>query len=298
MTKLKSHFWFNKRQRNGIFFLLTLIILLQGIYFFVPINIGIFSLKDEINLPADEIAAFQHQIDSLKLVEIEKRRPKIYPYNPSFITDYKGYQLGMSTKEIDKLLKHRASGKYINSAKQFQQITGVSDSLLTAMSPNFKFPDWVVAKNNSSKKKNTYIGRKKNVPIVKQDLNTVTVNQLKEIYGIGDKISVRIVKFRSSLNGFLFDDQLKEVYGLKPEVIDRVLERYTVLSKPTIIKLNVNTATFKEVLHLPYIDYELTKKIFQYRDEVAEIQSINELKNIDGFPLELYDKIIVYLDAK
>jgi len=60
----------------------------------------------------------------------------------------------------------------------------------------------------------------------------------------------------------------------------------------------VNTATFKEVLHLPYIDYELTKKIFQYRDEVAEIQSIEELKAIEGFPLELYDKIIVYLEAK
>ncbi len=293
MTKLKSHFWYNKRQRNGIFFLLVLIILLQGIYFFID-----FSIKDKIELPADKIALYQHQIDSLKLIEVERRKPKIYPYNPSFITDYKGYQLGMSNQEIDKLHKYREGGKYINSTKHFQKVTGVSDSLLAVMSPNFKFPDWVVAKNKSGKKKDTYIGRKKNVPIIKQDLNLVTTNQLKEIYGIGETLSVRIVKFRTSLNGFLSDDQLKEVYGLKPEVIDRILERYTVLSKPSIVKLNVNTATFKEVLHLPYIDYELTKKIFQYRDEVAEIQSIEELKAIEGFPLELYDKIIVYLEAK
>jgi len=215
MKNLKSHFWYNKRQRNGIFFLLTGIILLQGIYFFVD-----FSSKDKIELPADEIALYQHQIDSLKLVEVERRKPKIYPYNPSFITDYKGYQLGMSNQEIDKLHKHRAGGKYINSAKHFQKITGVSDSLLAVMSPNFKFPDWVVAKNKSAKKKDTYIGRKKNIPIVKQDLNTVTANQLKEIYGIGETLSGRIVKFRSSLNGFLSDDQIKGVYGLKPEVID------------------------------------------------------------------------------
>jgi len=205
MKNLKSHFWYNKRQRNGIFFLLTLVILLQGIYFFVD-----FSSKDKIELPADEIALYQHQIDSLKLVEVERRKPKIYPYNPSFITDYKGYQLGMSNQEIDKLHKHRAGGKYINSAKHFQKITGVSDSLLAVMSPNFKFPDWVVAKNKSAKKKDTYIGRKKNIPIVKQDLNTVTANQLKEIYGIGETLSGRIVKFRSSLMVFCLMINLKK----------------------------------------------------------------------------------------
>jgi DNA uptake protein ComE-like DNA-binding protein len=71
-----------------------------------------------------------------------------------------------------------------------------------------------------------------------------------------------------------------------------------VLTKLEIIKININIATFKEVLHLPYIDYELTKKIFQYRDEVAEIQDINELKNIVGFPMESFDKIALYLEAE
>ena len=146
----------------------------------------------------------------------------------------------MSNQQIDRLHKHRDNDKYINSAKHFQQVTGVSDSLLVVMSPYFKFPDWVVAKNKATKKKDTYIGKKKNAPIIKQDLNLVNAEKLKEIYGIGDKLSERIVKFRSSLNGFLTDDQLNEVYGLKPEVIDRILEKYTVLSKPSIVKLNVN----------------------------------------------------------
>ena len=70
------------------------------------------------------------------------------------------------------------------------------------------------------------------------------------------------------------------------------------MTKLEIIKININIATFKEVLHLPYIDYELTKKIFQYRDEVAEIQDINELKNIVGFPMESFDKIALYLEAE
>lgn len=91
---------------------------------------------------------------------------------------------------------------------------------------------------------------------------------------------------------------MENVYGLSPELITKISQRFKVLSKPEIEQLNVNTATFKQVLRLPYIDYELTKKIFQYRDEVAEIQDINELKNIDGFPLQDFDKITVYLKAE
>ena len=81
------------------------------------------------------------------------------------------------------------------------------------------------------------------------------------------------------------------------DVANRVLERFTVIDKPKIDKVNVNTATFKEVLSIVYIDYELTKKIFNYRDEVAELQSLEELKKIEGFPIEKFDRIALYLEA-
>jgi len=65
---------------------------------------------------------------------------------------------------------------------------------------------------------------------------------------------------------------------LDKDVADEVLDRFTIIDKPQIQKINVNTATFKEVLSIVYIDFELTKKIFNYRDEVAELQSLEELK--------------------
>ncbi len=52
------------------------------------------------------------------------------------------------------------------------------------------------------------------------------------------------------------------------------------------------------MLKNPYIDYNLCKMIFEYRDEVAELQNISELKNIKDFPLEKYDRIVLYLNAK
>ncbi len=308
MNKLKSHFWFNKSQRNGIFFLALIIILLQLIYFFV---VPMFQIDNQVD--DDAMALLQHEIDSLKQINLTEKEynseVKIYPFNPSYLTDFKGYQLGMSPDEIDRLLKHRGDGKFVNSAKEFQEITNISDSLLADISPYFKFPDWVLnTKENSKKWGNKYKNARvtneetftkvEEKPIEIRDINTATATDLQLINGIGEKLSKRIIDYRNKLGGFLIDQQLYEVYYLDKEIADKVFSRFKILSKPYIIKVNVNTATFKEVLSIIYIDYELTKKIFEYRDEVAEIQSLEELKKIPDFPIDKYDRIALYLKAE
>jgi len=295
MNNFKSHFWYNKSQRNGILFLALIIIVLQLVYFYVD-----FSPKDETNLNSDEVIAFQKEIDSLKLIELENRKSRIFPFNPSFITDFKGYQLGMSTEEIDKLLKHRADGKYINSINEFKQVTGISDSLLNKISPYFKFPDWVTNKNKNFSAISSTKRQAQKLPenFAKQDINSASAEELRAVNGIGEKLASRIINYRNKLGGFLVNEQLYEVYNLDREVALRVLERFEVIQKPQIQKININDASFKEVLSIIYFDYELTKKILNYRDEVAEIQSLDELKKIDGFPIEKFDRIALYLQAK
>ena len=299
MKNLKSHFWYNKSQRNGVFFLAVIIIGLQLLYFFVD-----FTSNDQTDADSNELIQLQRKIDSLKTIELEKKKPQLFPFNPSFITDFKGYQLGMSVEEIDRLLAHRAVGNYINSADEFQRVTKVSDSLLAVISPYFKFPDWVLKKQQSATKASLSNKKipKKNSEDSKQfilkDLNTVTAQDLTKINGIGLTLSQRIINYRIKLSGFIINEQLYEVYYLDRSVADRILKQFVVIEKPLINKININDANFKQVLSIVYIDYELTKKIFQYRDEVAEIQSLEELKKIDGFPLEKFDRIALYLSVK
>ncbi|TXD53677.1 MULTISPECIES: ComEA family DNA-binding protein [unclassified Polaribacter] len=302
MKIFKSHFWYTKSQRNGIFLLAVLIILFQ-----CSIVFDLFSSDKEIALNQTEVVAFQQQIDSLKAIEIENRKPKTYPFNPNYITDSKGEQLGMSLDEINRLLAFRKTTKFINSKKEFQQITKVSDSLLHQISPYFKFPDWVVKQNQSSNSafrgiKQTFSKKsyqKKEIkPISTADINSATAKDLQTISGIGPAFSERIIKYRSKLQGFSFNNQLYEVWGLEKEVADKVLLVFKISQKPIIAKVNVNTVTFKELLKNPYIDYDLCSKIFKYRDEVAELQNISELKNIEGFPIDKYDQIVLYLLAQ
>ena len=299
MKIFKSHFWYTKSQRNGIFILVLLIILFQ-----CSIVFDIFSSDKIVDIKQTEIIAFQKQIDSLKVVEIEKRKPKRYPFNPNYITDFKGEKLGMSLDEIDRLLAFRKTNKFVNSKNEFQKVTKVSDSLLDEISLYFKFPDWVVKRNQSNsiskpRKAQSYSKKTDNKKAVSTtDINKATAEDLQTISGIGPAFSERIIKYRSKLQGFSFNNQLYEVWGLEIEVVDRVLSIFKINQKPIIKKINVNIVEFKELLKNPYINYDLCIKIFNYRDEVAELQNISELKDIKDFPLDKYDQIVLYLFAE
>jgi len=287
MNFFRSHFWYNKSQRNGIIFLITIILIFQAIYIFVDFS------NDEVTFEEDDLSKYQDHIDSLKTIQKENNKSEIYPFNPNYITDFKGYQLGMSVDEINNLINFRKTGKFVNSASEFQTVTKVSDSLLDQISPYFKFPEWV-SKSKSSKIEI----QGKAAKIVVKDLNTATENNLIEINGIGEKLAKRIIAYRKLLGGFTFDDQIYEVYYLDSTVADKVLINFKVIEKPTIVQININEASFKEILHLPYIDYNLTKRILNYRAENNEYKNIEELKKIDSFPLAKFDRIALYLTAE
>lgn len=289
MSIFKSHSRYNKRQRNGILFLLFLIIILQAAYYFLR-----FTPKNATDDSAYLNEQFIKELDSLEVLS-QKDTLQIFPFNPNYISDFKGYQLGMSVAEIDRLLKFRETGKFVNSAQEFQKITKVSDSLLLILKPYFKFPNWVT--NTSNKSKATPTLSKKKIDSI-YDLNLATVEQLIAIKGIGETLANRIINYRTKLQGYSFNEQLYEVWNLEQNIANAVLEQFQVIEIPVIKKININTASFKEVLGIVYLDYELTKKIFQYKDEVAEIQSLEELKKIEAFPIEKFNRIALYLEAK
>lgn len=132
---VKSFLTYSKSQRIGILLFFGIILLVQGFYFFYD-----FTSKQFIDQEQFNWLALQNKVDSLKF-DSNNFKPTIYPFNPNFITDFKGYQLGMSVSEIDRLLAFRKQNKFVNSAEEFQAVTKVSDSLLKVISPYFKFPD-------------------------------------------------------------------------------------------------------------------------------------------------------------
>ncbi|MDO6473078.1 helix-hairpin-helix domain-containing protein [Maribacter sp. 1_MG-2023] len=287
MTSFKSHFKFNKQERSGIFFLLFFIISVQLGYYLFQSN----TENQSSTLKHDTVV--QAEIDTLKALILKKDTVHVYPFNPNFITDFKGYTLGMSVEEIDRLHDFRRKDKFVNSVIEFQNITKVSDSLLNIISPYFKFPEWT--QNRKSKTSNASTSSYKAKKAIWKDLNTATAEDLKKISGIGEKLSARIIKFRDRLGGFLIDDQLFDVYGLEADVVERALKQFKVITKPDIIKINVNTATAEELSKLIYLQKHVAESIVNYRNLNGSINSLNDLVKVEEFPAERINRIALYL---
>lgn len=289
---MKSHFVFTREQRNGIFLLLLIIVALQCVYFFVDFS------REDISINEVELNKYESEIDSLRKIAIKQSEPKIYPFNPNYITDYKGAALGMSTQEIDKLLEFRKKNQRINSAEQFQEVTGVSDTLLAKISPYFKFPEWVTQPKPKSFFKKPYAITPKTFA-QKKDLNAATAAQLQSVNGIGEKLSQRILKYRNTLKGgFAADVELYDVYGLTPEVIDKIKEQFTVKTPRKIDKLNLNTATVEQLVTIQHIDYEIAYNIIEYRKLHEGFKTLQELSKVKSFPVNKLEIIQLSLQTQ
>jgi DNA uptake protein ComE-like DNA-binding protein len=282
-----SFLQFTKAQQSGIFVLLVLALLMQTSRYFLD-----FRASEPAGKSKRQWVATPINRDTLQ-EQVFQRKYKLRPFNPNFISDFKGYQLGMSVKEIDRLLEYRKSNRYVNSAQEFQQVTKVSDSLLRKVAPFFKFPAWTASKGFQKVK---YEFRKTPEKVVQIDINQATVEDLKKVYGIGDALSQRILKEKAKFGVFLSMDQLNDVYGLSPEVVEKLKERFIVDPKTTCQKININKATIKELMQLPYFKYPVAKKIVVYRSMNGPFTNLEDLTKISGLPIEKIGIIALYLD--
>ncbi len=283
---------FNKSQQIGIVGLFGLIIIAQFIILFVNFSAVSFIENDKEKA---KWLSFQSEIDSLKS-EKENYIPKTYPFNPNFITDYKGYKLGMSIGEIDRLHAFRETNKYVNSAKEFQNVTKVSDSLLKVIEPFFKFPDWVNKKNENNFKKYENTTFPKKEAIVVKDLNLATQEDLMKIYGIGDGYSIRILKEKEKYGGFVSMEQLNDVWGLPPETIENLNKAFRISTIPVVKKIRINEASIKELMQFPLFRYALAREIVLYRSSNGDFQNSADLTKIKDFPVDKIKIIALYLE--
>ncbi len=290
--KILSFFKFSRQQSLGLFFVFLVIILFQCFYFFVDFNPVIESTQEK-----EKWMSLQSEIDSMKQIQL-KYVSKTYPFNPNFITDYKAYKLGMTVVEIDRLVAFRKNNKFVNSPKEFQKVTKVSDSLLKAISPYFKFPDWV---NNKKQfpdriKYEKFASKINKISII--DINQATETDLIKINGIGEVISSRILTFKESLGGFVSMEQMQDIWGLSPDVIEKLNLHFKILSPPILKKIDINNATLKELSAFPYFRYPIPKNIVIYRSMNGDLKNFEDLTKIKGLSIDKAKIIALYLDFK
>jgi DNA uptake protein ComE-like DNA-binding protein len=301
---MNNHFFYRytKSQRKGLLALCLLIVFVQLGYWGVT-SLD-YNMKEKQSEEEKEWLALQSEIDALKAARPEKNNT-IYPFNPNFITDYKGYTLGMTTAQLDKLYAFRKSGKWINSVADFKTVTGMPDSLLSKISPHFKFPDWVIKKNKDSaqgyanaeiKYQNKYPSKKEPVAKPVLDINTAVEEDLISVYGIGPAFAKKILRRRSDLGAFVSMEQMDDFSDFSPEAQAGLKKSFKISGNPTVNKINVNTASLQQLARFPYFNRDIAKGIITERSMKGKIANFVDLIKINEI-FTLKSKIIaLYLE--
>lgn len=136
--------------------------------------------------------------------------------------------------------------------------------------------------------------RKPMYDIVRIDLNSCDTDELVTVPQFGSKRAAKLIEYRDRLGGISSFSQLQEVYVLQN--VDTIkLKEYLYINKLKIRKLNVNTATYQELIAHPYIDSYLTKLIIHHRERNGPIRDLDELQRITHAYPELIEKLRPYL---
>lgn len=136
--------------------------------------------------------------------------------------------------------------------------------------------------------------RKPMYDIVKVDLNSCDTNDLLTIPQFGSKRAAKLVEYREKLGGLYSFSQLQEVYVMQ-NIDTSKLKTYLYINKQKIKKLNINTATYQELVSHPYIDAYLTKLILRHREKNGPIRSLDELQQTTHAYPELIEKLRPYI---
>jgi len=272
-------FELTSQYKSGIIKLAALIGLLC--FFVMGSN---FLPKTEPSFILDEEA--QCFLDNQELILEDEAEKNKYTYYVNSISDYQGYQLGLSVSEIDKFLAFRNKGGKIYSLIQFKKITGIGQLKLDSIKSQLVFP--------RSKIKHISAEELKNRKVIKYDLNKVTSAQLYSKLKLPSMIANRVIKFRKYINGYRSMEQLTDVYDITENHLE-LINKYCKILNVNYEMINVKESSKKELSKVPYLNYKQSGQIIKYLKNHPEIKSLSELKQIQGFEKVNIARLPLYL---
>jgi competence protein ComEA len=295
MTRLRawirSFFGFSRTETNAFLILLPLMVVLifsepAYRYWFVRQPHDFAKEKKELD---SLITTWKWEKDSTDDKISEKR---VFSFNPNLISKEEFVELGFGNVLTNRIVNYRKKGGRFIVKKDLIKIYGMDSAFYKKIYAFIDLPE-KIEKERPIKS----FESKENSVTAKFDLNAADTSQLIKIYGLGPKLSQRIVVYRNKLGGFISTEQLKEVYGLDSTVIHELFRKAYIHEsfKPRLI--DINAASEKELGDHPYIKYKLAKAITVYRFQHGVYRTIDDLMKIALMDDAKFEKIKPYLSA-
>lgn len=265
---IKQYFTFSRRERNGVFLLLFVLLGLIAANFAIPYLYH-----------ADESEAKKAYHENTKKQKQQTERvgedaPKKYqlkPFDPNTASKDSLIQSGLSDKLAQQILNYREKGGKFRVKKDFAKLYYLTDSAYQAIAPFLLLPDELP----------------KPKPLI-VEINTADSLHLLRVKGIGPIYAHKILEYRRRSGGYFTLDQLGEAFYINANTLQEQQQRMAEIKSQLrvdstkIIKLDINSATLKQLSHHPYISYKQAKKILSLRKK-KKIESWETLDNVGLF---------------
>ncbi len=213
-------------------------------------------------------------------IETEKKKFILHEFDPNCTSADEWEGLGLSLKQINVIGNFIAKGGKFRTKEDFKKMYCIRPQLYDNLEPYIS-----IAPEPTKIPKYD--------PNIKVDINKADSSEFRKIKGISPYLARSIVKYRNALGGFIRKEQILEVWGFKRDTYASI-EKNIILPENKVIKLNLNTATFAELLKHPYLNYCFTKNIIQFRKIIGKIKNLQELQTNNVLPDSIISKIRPY----
>ena len=223
----------------------------------------------------------------------------LHPFDPNTADSATLVRLGLPPRLARRICRYRAAGGRFRHARDLARIYGMDTAALRRLRPYIRMAAAPGANPPFRKPRplekshyayTPYPSRK--LPRGRQlDLNAADSAELLRVPGVGPYFARRIVRYRQRLGGFVSPEQLREI----PNLPDSVQTWFRVTAEKAQRPLRLNTATFRELLRHPYLNYEQVKAIVNYRERQGALQTLQELSLSEAFSAADLERLTPYV---
>jgi DNA uptake protein ComE-like DNA-binding protein len=294
---LFNFFHFNKQERNGVFVLCLIIVILFATRLVIPL------LKNDnntvqlitINPSAPSIINEEtQQIENNSVISDSQLKVpnERFVFNPNTITEEDAQKLGLSKKLSATLINFRNKGGKFFKPEDLKKLYGLSPELYKELESYVLIPN----STHEIKRDTVYPTRsfeKKAYTKTVVEINTADSLSIVYLKGIGPGFTKRIMKYRSMLGGFHSVNQLKEVYGMTDSTF-ALLSSQIKIDDQSITKIPINAIDFNSLRKHPYFNFQTAQAIVNYRFKHGKLTEA-DFKALGIFSEEKLRLILPYL---
>ncbi len=297
----KDFFYFSKKERRGIVFLLGMIVMIIGIWLVSPYLIEE-SDKDTNQESFEEMERFlagikiieQQRNASFKKKEVVKRKVVLASFEPNLADSIEFLQLGLPSFIAHNIIRYRQAGGKFATAEAFSRIYGITEEQFHTLEP------YIYISESFQKKPDTLryakVEKRDTLAFYKYpegtlvDLNRADTTELKKIPGIGIGIAQAIVAYRNRLGGFYDVAQLQELKWVTSDI-----QRWFKVENCPIHRINANKASLDRLRAHPYINYYQARVIVEFRRKKDKLKSLSQLSLYEEFAEKDLERLSHYL---